>query len=546
MLPLRSRSLGGAEPLTLHARSVIFGMALTIGAAGIGYLAHPSPKQQVLQVGSLAPGQAGIGSDGGVVPGSGGQALSSVSGGAGSGSTLAGSSKMAGAGSSGAGSAASGGAGGGAGGGTTAAAAEKSGQLSYGPLRATDQGVTKDGIKLGFLIANTNQLSAAGFNAGLAGDQTKIITAWTNEINRTGGVLGRKLSAYSQTFNVLDANDMQAACKTMTQDQKVFSVIPTGGYDSVAQLCIAKENKTPFISTDPEPASWYKQAAPYMWATFMNKDRLALNQAKWLATYKYLHPNDKVGVIYHDIPNVAPSVEGSLLPALNANGIHPVDVVKLVIDRNLALAQVSYAVHDMRQKGVTFVIFEMNLIYKSKFMQEADKEQWHPRYTDSDEYFGCGDFVTSAYPPSQFDGTQCLGTTLSGLKNADQLTNAFTKYCDEVYKRTYPQGYATEGSNKSNQDTQRLLNYQMGSEILLWKQAAERAGTQLTRALWGKAMGMTGRYAQQVVFCSMTFGPNKWDGSDELSVAQWHAEASDGFAADKFHQNPPGCFKNYY
>lgn len=262
MLPLRSRGLGGAEPLTLHARSVIFGMALTIGAAGIGYLAHPSPKEQVLQVGSLAPGQAGVGSDG-VVSG-GGQALGTVASGSGNGASSAAGGIAAAGGSAGsAGSAASGSAGGG-GGGTTAAFAASKGQLSYGPLRATDQGVTKNGIKLGFLIANTNQLSAAGFNAGLAGDQTKIITAWMNELNRTGGVLGRKLSAYSQTFNVLDANDMQAACKTMTQDQKVFSVITTGGYDSVAQLCIAKENKTPFISTDPEPASWYKESAPYM------------------------------------------------------------------------------------------------------------------------------------------------------------------------------------------------------------------------------------------------------------------------------------------
>jgi len=281
-----------------------------------------------------------------------------------------------------------------------------------------------------------------------------------------------------------------------------------------------------------------------MWATFMNKDRLAKNQAKWLATYKYLHRDDKVGVIYHDIPNVAPSVEGTLLPALNANGIHPVDVVKLVSDSNQALAQVSNAVLDMRSKGVTFVIFYMNLIYKSKFMQEADKQGWHPRYTDTDEYFGCGDFVTTAYPPSAFDGTQCLGTTLSGIK--DPKPTAFTKYADAVYKRTYPQGYATEGSSQSAQDAQAVLNYSLGSEILLWKQAAERAGTQLTRALWGKAMGMTGKWTQQAIFCSVSFGPNKWDGSDELSVAQWHAEASDGFAANKYHQNPPGCFKNYY
>ena len=555
MLPLRSRryqSGGNAEAVTLHARSVIFGMALTIAAAGVGYLAHPSSQQQVIRVGAdgtVSAGDAGGSSQTLQDAGAGGgnaDVAGTVSGAGAAGSTSgAGSSSSATGGnhSGPAGSHSAAAASGGGSGSTAAQPAAATGQLSSGPLRATDQGVTKDGIKLGFLIANTSELAAAGFKAGVSGDQQKVIKAWIDEINRGGGVLGRKLSYVTANFDVLSVDDMQAACKTMTQDDKVFSVITTGGYDSVAQLCIAKENKTPFISTDPEPASWYEQSAPYMWGTFMNKDRLAKNQAKWLAESGYVRPTDKVGVIYHDIPNVAPAVEGSLLPALKANGINPVDVVKLTSDSNQALAQISNAVLDMHQKGVTFVIFQMNLIYKSKFIQEADKQQWKPRYTDSDEYFGCADFVTSAYP-SSFDGSECVGTTLSGIKNPQPT--AFSKYADGVYKHDYPQGYATEGSSKDAQDAQAVTNYSLGSEIMLWKQAAERAGTQLTRQLWGKAMGMTGTFTQQTIFCSMSFGPGKYDGSDQLSIDKWYANASDGYAADKFHQLPPGCFDNYY
>lgn len=404
--------------------------------------------------------------------------------------------------------------------------------------------MTPSTVKLGFLIANTDTLAAAGFQAGINGDQSKIITAWTNELNRRGGINGRKVVTYSQTFDVLSVDDMQAACKTMTQDQKVFSVITTGGYDSVAQLCIAKENKTPLISTDPEPASWYPESAPYLWATFQDKDRLALNQARWLATSGYVRRSDRVGVIYHDIPNVAPSVEGSLLPALNRDGIHPVDVVKLASDSNQALSQIQNAVLDMRSKGVTFVIFEMNLIFKTQFMQDAQGQQYFPRYTDSDEYFGCEDFVTATYPPQAFNGTECLGTSLAGILQIPQ--NAFSHYADAVYQRTYPQGYATNGSSASAQQAQQALNYSLGSEILLWAQAAQRAGPDLTRHGWGTAMGQTGLWTDQIGYCSQTFGPHKWDGSDGLSVDQYHAEASGGYAAQKYHQLPPGCFKNYY
>ncbi len=544
MLPLRSRQLRAQEPFvnSLQARSVIFGMALALVCASLGYLARGG-STAVVTGAPYPPGaaQQQSGAGGSAALGDGGQPLVTSGGSGGGGAATRGATSSGGRATTGA----TGGPTGTAGGSTMASGRTSAGGgASTGPLRATDQGVTKSAIKLGFLIANTNQLSAAGFNAGLAGDQQKIITAWLNELNRTGGVAGRKVTAYSQTFDVLSADDMQAACKTMTQDQKVFSVITTGGYDSVAQLCIAKENKTPFISTDPEPADWYSQAAPYMWATYMNKDRLAKNWATWLKRSGYVHPDDKVGVIYHDIPNVAPPVERTLLPSLKANGINPVDVVKLASDSNQALAQISNAVLDMHQKGVTLVLFQMNLIFKAKFLQEAEKQQWKPRFSDDDAYFGCADFTTSAYPTNEYDGTQCLGTTLSGIK--DPKPTAFTKYADAVYKRTYSQGYATEGSSKSNQDAQAVLNYSLGSEILLWAQAAKRAGTELTRAAWGQAMGQTGDWTQQALYCSQSFGPRKWDGSDRLSVAVYRAAASDGYAAGKFHQLAPGCFDNYF
>jgi hypothetical protein len=549
MLPMRSAreaaARGARAAKGLDTRSLIVGACLTLVAASLGYAAR-GPGGSTNGSGTASAGAAGTsGSSGGAGTGTGASGAAS---GLSTGSTdltgqaVGGSSSSGGAFSEGSGGASpASAAGGGSGsGGTSGTVAPNT------PLTASDQGVTPKTIKLGFLIANTSNLAAAGFNVGVNGDQGKVVTAWFNELNRTGGIDGRQLTNYNYTFDVLDTNDMTAGCKTMTQDQKVFSVITTGGYDSTAQLCIAKENKTPLISTDPEPASWYPQSAPYLWATFMNKDRLFLNQAKWLASSGYVRSTDKVGVIYHDIPNVAPSVTGTLLPALARNGIHPTDVVKLASDSNQALAQIQNAVLDMRTKGVTFVIFDMNLIFKTQFMQYAQNQQWFPRYTDTDEYFGCEDFVTTTYPPQAFNGTECLGTTLAGINPQHYPVTAFTKYADQVYDRTYPQGYSTNGSSEMSQQEQQLTNYELGSEILLWANAAKRAGPNPTRAQWGIQMGRTGAWTEQVGYCSASFGPAKWDGSDELSVDQYHAEASGGWQADKFHQLAPGCFKNWF
>lgn len=554
MLPMKSTraaaAAGARSVKSLDTRSLAVGVGLALLCAFVGYSAR-GPGTNTTNAtagsgggGSVSAGRGATGSDqAGAVAGSDTSLAPGASAGTGLGATsVSGSAGGSGAGASGATAPGSPGTSG-----ATAFGPSPSGgsaPVVHGALTASDQGVTPSAIKLGFLIANTSNLSAAGFNVGVAGDQTKIITAWLNALNKAGGVAGRQLTNYNYTFDVLDNNDMEAGCKSMTQDQKVFSVITTGGYDSVAQLCIAQQNHTPLISTDPEPASWYQESAPYLWGTFMSKDRLFKNQAQWLATSGFLRPSDKVGVIYHDIPNVAPSVEGTLLPALAAKHIHPADVVKLASDSNQALAQIQNAVLDMRTKGVTFVVFDMNLIFKTQFMNYAQSQAWYPRYTDSDEYFGCEDFVTATYPAKEFDGTECLGTTLAGILNAP--VTPFTRYADQVYSATYPQGYATNGNSQSEQQAQQLLNYELGSEILLWANAADRVGTHLTRPAWGVQMGDTGPWVQQIGYCSASFGPHKWDGSDGLSVDRYEAAASGGYAADKFHQLAPGCFKNWY
>ena len=200
----------------------------------------------------------------------------------------------------------------------------------------------------------------------------------------------------------------------------------------------------------------------------------------------------------------------------------------------------------MHTKGINFVIFDMNLIFKTQFMQDAQSQNWYPHYTDTDEYFGCEDFVTTTYPAKEFNGTQCLGTTLAGINPNNLPSNSFSKFADQVYLATYPQGYASNGSSQSSQQAQQLLNYELGSEILLWANAAQRVGDNLTRSAWGAQMGQTGAWTQQIGYCSATFGPRKWDGSDGLSVDQYEQAAGNGYAADKFHQLPPGCFKNWY
>lgn len=423
-----------------------------------------------------------------------------------------------------------------------------------GPLTASDVGVTADSIKIGVLIPNLNELAQAGFRVGVPGDHRKIAEAWAKDVNDRGGIFGRKIKFVYDVFSVFDVDDMTRACKKMTEDEKVFSVINLGGYDSVAQLCIAKEHKTPFIAGDPQPADWYTDSAPYLWTPLMNKDRMHRNHMRYLKESGTLQKGrDVVGVIYHGIPNVGVSVEKSLLPELrdntNGNGIEPKVIVKLSDDSNQAVNQINSAVLQMNREGVTNVIMPMNLIFKAQFMNTAEGQNFFPKYTDSDHYFGCYDFTTSAYPEKSFNRMTCVTASNSGIKDPfnNPLANpTYQRAADEVYKNKYPASYAEGCSDDQDcMDAQRALNYAFGTNFLMWKEAAERVGPTLTRAAWGAQMGKTGNWTRTVTSPSLSHSSTKFDGPDGLAVVQWFAEAGDSFKARRFRQVKPP-FPAYY
>jgi hypothetical protein len=414
-------------------------------------------------------------------------------------------------------------------------------------LRATDHGVGEDTIKIGILEAHLGPLAELGFSAGVEADYQKILDAWTTELNGNGGVACRQVTYVVEGFDVLSVDSMLAACRRMTQDHKVFAVLTAGGYDSVAQLCIARDNQTPLINTEPQPAHWYAEAAPYLWSTLMSKDRMHRNHIRWLVESGEITSGDRVGVVYHGIPNVGPAVERSLLPELARHGIEPVRVTKLSADDEQALAQISQVVIDFQARRIDRVIMPMNLIFKTQFMQQAEQQAYLPRYTDSDHYFGCFDFVTGTYPARSWESTPCVTSSqVAGMRPGDLEAFAdahpHQQHADAVYLRQHPEGF---GSTDDEADVQRAINSVIGTLVLLWAEAADRVGPDITRAAWGQEMGNTGAFARHTAPHPLTFRADKWDGPDHLSVVRWRAAAGDGWDA-RMYRMVIAPFPAYY
>ena len=446
----------------------------------------------------------------------------------------------------------------------TGAAASGTAPGRSGPLTASDRGVTAEAIKLGFLMmSGSSAESDYDPNGGTPGRYTKIANTWAKEINSQGGINGRMLQIVpdSAAIGSGGTDDMIRACKYLVKDQKVFGVVASLGFEAdTPQMCVAKENETPLITVDPLPATRYGEAAPYLWCQCMNRDRIFSNWAQWLVRSRYVEPGKSVvGVIYEGLPYNAPSVEKTLLPQLEANGIVPAEVVRLSANFEQGAGELNNAVLQFRRANVDVVLPVVNLIYMANFMQAAEGQRYFPRYSATDLLFATSDFAPNwitPWPGDSFNGSRAVSWTNSGRGKAghmgvfgDWWDSPFAKVADQVYAKhnkcaqgVYDCDQPEDPSERAltfGADLQRTQNYLIGSKILMFVEAARRAGPNLTRSAWAAAMGSIGTWDKTAMTPSFQFAPQKWDGANQMAEVKWFRDAEGGFAARRWHQIAP-------
>lgn len=431
------------------------------------------------------------------------------------------------------------------GGGGQAAAAPSTPSCEGAALRATDNGVTKDAITISLLQTDLAALDAAGFGLSTGEiDYPKIIKAWENHFNASGGVACRKVVIrYDKTD--LSVDGQLASCKQLTQDVKVHAVITPGGLVAGAP-CITKDNKTPLVAALAAPNYWASEGAPYLWDVLLSQERVQLNHVQWMHDAKKINTKDThVGVVYAAEPYGGPSVEGAMIPKLKELG-YRVRVGRLPFDAEQAAAQMAQVVLDFQQAGVNHVMMPVNIVYKTQFMQQAESQRYFPDYSEDDATVGCQDFLTGTYPAESWDKTLCVGAGLlngapNGLRPADLQAyykgNPFAQKADKVYLATNKEGYDRGGeAPEEDRIAQQAVNYHLGQLFSLWAQAANRVGPELTRAAWGAAMEQTGAFGETVSPTPYSFGRGKWSGPDFIEIVQWHAAASDGYEERLYHR----------
>lgn len=267
------------------------------------------------------------------------------------------------------------------------------------PTLASGRGFTATTVQIGVATAADSGAFAGSFGVsgtGQAGDPMAQLNAVVADVNRHGGLVGRKVVLVPHDYNTSQtlsnpgaAN--QQACDDWTQDHKVFAVVAAPVVEDTLLTCLAK-TRTPLIQAGGlDFPNHYRETYDKFPLLFnlaqMDGDHYDQISIDRLAARQFFDPWDtrrgsagnatnpmKLAILGFDDHTGELQLK-SLAANLARHAIKATDVIRCprALQENITCMQ--SAVLRMRSDGITH-IFGGNLIT----MQTANTQGFHPRY----------------------------------------------------------------------------------------------------------------------------------------------------------------------
>jgi ABC-type branched-subunit amino acid transport system substrate-binding protein len=373
---------------------------------------------------------------------------------------------------------------------------------------ATGRGVTATQVYIGY--SSARDLAAVAGTSGIAGaelgDGDAQIKAVVDDVNRTGGLLGRKIVLVNHDFKTLESTSNPAAagaaaCNSWTVDNKVFAVIDPVGTAGELGLttCLAKAG-TPLITNSALGEKDYA-AAPLMASpSVMTIDRYLNALVDRLVAQKFFigwdnslgRPNPaapvKIGTQSFDTPTGRHYVE-VLRAALARNKLKLDEVEAHGTDLTANASSTQAAVLRFKAQGVTHM-FNANLL----FYQGANSQHYTPRYA-VDDTIDTPQLLAKNVGKDQLHGSMGAGfQPLNEVENYGSVSAAHDK-CIALMKNA--------GQKTDTQFTRGVMGGVCDLVYVL--AAAVRKGGALTNAGYATGLnGLAGSFPSAVTY-STTF-----------------------------------------
>lgn len=266
-------------------------------------------------------------------------------------------------------------------------------------------GVTATTITIGLVYITNSEAAdeAFGANGITSGDDQADVRTVVDDINKRGGVAGRKLVILPYGEDGTSAQPYavtaQQMCTFMTQDHKVLAVI-VGSALGDAKACLNRAGTAEFDGKTLGIMDSAEHTQVDFSVAGMNTDRSVLAAVQawtvggWYSPWNTVtgapdpHGTFKMGVLTEDDPEIVHAVHKVLLPALARAGHTPPapqDIVTLrepgsAGDDGSVLAAIQNAVLKFRQDKVDHVLItDANGSATLFFANDAYSQHYYPR-----------------------------------------------------------------------------------------------------------------------------------------------------------------------
>ena len=315
------------------------------------------------------------------------------------------------------------------------------------------RGVTGSTINVVFPVVSLNSLAGQeGFAQDAEyGEQSKAINFYVGQINKAGGINGRKIHPIITTYDPTSESSMRALCKTWTEGSPAaFAVLDgIGAWTGDNQLCITQEGHTPMIGQWSTVTNWTNQGSPYLWWTGPDQSVILQAVVNWGLSAGLLGGTHKVGVVVGDRASDQLALKQYLLPDLQRAGV--TTTVKTIAsdpnDSATTNTQAPLVIQQLRSAGVTSLIplIPFNVFYP--VLAAETSQDYFPKLLLSD-YESSIESALGLIPipyEKALDGQEGITVqTLGGGTNASDFTGPLgydpgVEACWTPWHKAYPQ-----------------------------------------------------------------------------------------------------------
>jgi hypothetical protein len=361
-----------------------------------------------------------------------------------------------------------------------------------------------------------------------SGDERDYWAAVLEDLNKRGGILGRKMEVIFAEFRAATnepvESQQQAACDKWTRDNKVFAVY--GGGSDVLLECTRKAGVLATgggSSTGPV----YQRYPQLVDASAIRFERLGQVSVDGLAKSGYFKPDPrwttgKVGFVSWDTPNSRYAFEHGYVPALKRQGItlngdntawiaEPATVNAL----GDASAAISSAVLRFQSQGIDHVFLQDGPagVFRGGgltilFLRTAESQSYRPRYG-----FNANNFPGDPnLPPEQQSGMLAVDYADSNPVNDEGI--ALNQSRERCFKIMIAKGLSVA-------DPQKMATAAGMCEFTWFLEALlTRAATPTLTGVIRAAEGLGNSFASPSTY-GTRLGPGRHDGVEPVRAARF-------------------------